>query len=251
MEGYTFVSLLKYDDPVLVNRKTPQAESPSVKQSPQQPSSPVAPPPKPKCPIADAKKEKTEEILHAVLPPREWSDGIGLWVQRVSSTPGSRMDVVDLQEELNLKLQQRQARETGICNVRRELYSQCFDELIRQETINCTDRGLLLLRVRDEISMCMAAYQTLDESSVAFGIRKVLHAVEGKGQMEKQIQDLEEEKRALERQLKEMEAECEAVQLREMERRDSEDKKHTEEIEFLKRTNQQLKFQLSGITQTK
>ena len=45
-----------------------------------------------------------------------------------------------------MKLQQRQARETGICPVRRELYSQCFDELIRQVTINCAERGLLLLR---------------------------------------------------------------------------------------------------------
>ena len=31
--------------------------------------------------------------------------------------------------------------------VRRELYSQCFDEIIRQSTINCVERGLLLLRV--------------------------------------------------------------------------------------------------------
>lgn len=51
-----------------------------------------------------------------------------LWIQQVSSTPSTRMDVVHLQEQLDLKLQQRQARETGICPVRRELYSQCFGE---------------------------------------------------------------------------------------------------------------------------
>lgn len=38
------------------------------------------------------------------------------------------------------------------------------DELIRQVTINCAERGLLLLRVRDEIRMTVAAYQTLYES---------------------------------------------------------------------------------------
>jgi dynein light intermediate chain len=43
--------------------------------------------------------------------------------------------------------------------VRRELYSQVFDELIRQVTINCSERGLLLLRIRDEIRMTLAAYQ--------------------------------------------------------------------------------------------
>lgn len=43
--------------------------------------------------------------------------------------------------------------------MREELYGQCFDELIRQVTINCAERGLLLLRVRDEMRMNIAAYQ--------------------------------------------------------------------------------------------
>ena len=55
-------------------------------------------------------------------------------MQYVSSTPATRLDVINLQEELDRKLQQRQARETGICPVREELYSQTFDELIRQVT---------------------------------------------------------------------------------------------------------------------
>ena len=46
-----------------------------------------------------------------------------------------------------------------IFKTRRELYAQCFDELIRQSTINCTERGLLLLRVRDELRMTLHAYQ--------------------------------------------------------------------------------------------
>ena len=44
----------------------------------------------------------------------------------MSSTPATRLDVLNLQEQLDMKLQQRQARETGICPVRRELYQQCF-----------------------------------------------------------------------------------------------------------------------------
>lgn len=38
--------------------------------------------------------------------------------------------MVNLQEELERRLQQRQARETGICPVRRELYSQCFGKSV-------------------------------------------------------------------------------------------------------------------------
>ena len=60
------------------------------------------------------------------LAIREWTEGGQLWVQQVSSTPATRLDVIGLQEELDRRLQQRQARETGICPVRRELYSQCF-----------------------------------------------------------------------------------------------------------------------------
>ena len=48
------------------------------------------------------------------------------------------------------------------------------DELIRQVTVNCAERGLLLLRVRNEIKMTLAAYQTLYQSSIAFGMRKAL-----------------------------------------------------------------------------
>ena len=54
-------------------------------------------------------------------------------------------------------------------------------------TINCAERGLLLLRVRDEIRMTIAAYQTLYESSVAFGMRKALQAEQGKADMERKV----------------------------------------------------------------
>lgn len=78
------------------------------------------------------KKEKgptvtqTEDILNSILPPREWTEDGQLWVQYVSSTPATRLDVVNLQQHLDHQLQARQARETGICPIREELYAQCF-----------------------------------------------------------------------------------------------------------------------------
>ena len=57
---------------------------------------------------------------------REWTEDGQLWVQYVASTPATRLDVINLQEQLDQKLQQRQARETGICPIREELYAQCF-----------------------------------------------------------------------------------------------------------------------------
>uniref|UniRef100_A0A8C9NR57 Axonemal dynein light intermediate polypeptide 1 n=1 Tax=Serinus canaria TaxID=9135 RepID=A0A8C9NR57_SERCA len=181
----------------------------------------------------------------------EWEEAQKLWVQEVSTAPSTRRDVVQLQEQLDRQLQQRQARETGLCPVRRELYTQCFDELIRQTTVSCAERGLLLLRVRDELQLTLSAYQALYESSVAFGVRKALKAEQGKAHLEKRIAELEEEKEELEKQVSEEKAKCEAIERQETERREIEEKKHSEEVLFLKRTNQQLKAQLECIIAAK
>ena len=53
---------------------------------------------------------QTEDILNSILPPREWTEEGQLWVQYVSSTPATRLDVINLQEKLDQQLQQRQVR---------------------------------------------------------------------------------------------------------------------------------------------
>ena len=55
------------------------------------------------------------------------------------------------------------------------------------------------MRVRDEIKMTIQAYQTLYESSVAYGMRKALQAEQGKTDMEGAIARLEEDKATLEK----------------------------------------------------
>ncbi|NXS63501.1 IDLC protein, partial [Brachypteracias leptosomus] len=235
-------SLLRYNPPLLVSRRSEKRSpgAPPLKGT-RVPPAPTGPVPSPSRTAAAEPAKQPQELLNAILPPREWEEENRRWVQEVSSAPSTRLDVIQLQEQLDLRLQQRQARETGICPVRRELYTQCFDELIREVTINCAERGLLLLRVRDELQMTLAAYQTLYESSTAFGMRKALRAEQGKADMEKRIAELEEEKRELERQVSEEKAKCEATEKREMERRLAEGKKHIEEVQYLKKMNQQLK----------
>jgi dynein light intermediate chain len=177
----------------------------------------------------------------------EWTEDGQLWVQYVSSTPATRSDVITLQEQLDHKLQQRQARETGICPIREELYAQCFDELIRQVTINCAERGLLLLRVRDEIRMTIASYQTLYESSIAFGMRKALQSEQNKVEMLNRIKLLENEKREYERILAEWKVKCETMEKKDQERRAEELNKHKEEVEFLTKHNLSLKKELEQL----
>jgi len=156
---------------------------------------------------------RTEDILNSILPPREYTyDKQQLWIQSVLSTPATKAEVIALQEELDRQLLKRQARETGICPIREELYAQCFDELIRQITINCAERGLLLVRVRDEIRMTIQAYQTLYESSIAFGMRKSLQAEQYKAKMTEKIKSLESECGNLKKDVESLETKIEEME---------------------------------------
>ena len=78
-------------------------------------------------------------------------------------------------------------------------------------TINCAERGFLLVRVRDEIKMTIQAYQTLYESSIAYGMRKALQAEQSKAQIlisisnvEGEIEDLEGEVDDLKKKINKM-----------------------------------------------
>lgn len=181
-----------------------------------------------------------DEVLNSVLPPRMWAQTGRTWMQYASKAPASRLDVINLQEALDEKLMERQAREMGICPVREDLYAQCFDELIRQVTINSPERGLLLLRVRDEIRMTIDAYKTLYQSSVTFGVRKQLQAEQGMAEMEAEIAGLTEAKTDLENQVLELRNKVEVIEKRESGRRQLEEKKRKDEIEFLKYQGQHL-----------
>ena len=142
-------------------------------------------------------------MLRAVFPPKvlegenEDNEGQTRTIEIVSNKKASREDVINLQSQLDSNLEERQARESGICPIREELHNQCFDEIIRQVIVDCPERGLLLMKVRDELKMTIAAYQTLYKSAVAFGMRKQIQADKGKEGLEDSIRALEQRKQEL------------------------------------------------------
>jgi len=219
-------SLIKYNTPILIST-TGAGGAGGAKQ--QQSSS------------------QTEDILNSILPPREWIQEDQLWVQYVSSTPATRADVVNLQKSLDKSLQSRQARETGICPIREELYAQTFDEIIRQCTIICAERGLLLLRVRDEIRMTICAYQTLYESSIAFGMRKALTAEQRRKTQEKKFQSLTHGCDELASDVVDLQEQILSIENREKKRQEEEAAKHAEEVDALRRQNAAWKEQLESL----
>lgn len=222
-------SLVKYNTPIMVNLGGSKKKAKDKKTEKVQPAT------------------QTEDILNSILPPREWTEDGQLWVQYVSSTPATRLDVVNLQQHLDHQLQSRQARETGVCPVREELYAQCFDELIRQITINCAERGLLLLRVRDEARMTISAYETLYESSIAYGIRKALMAEQKRTDLNAELMQLAVIRKDLQREVNDLKQQIVDSKAKSQERRDAEEKLHNDDVERIQRTNDQLKVSLENL----
>jgi dynein light intermediate chain len=105
-----------------------------------------------------------------------------------------------------------------------------IDELIRQITINCAERGLLLLRVRDEARMTISAYETLYESSIAYGVRKALIAEQRKIDLDQKLKELQSNKRDLQQQVENLKNTIEMTQQRALEKREQEEKLHAEEV---------------------
>ena len=80
-------------------------------------------------------------------------------MRSISTEPASREDVRYLTSRLDKALGEFLTTAQGICQTRRELFGQLFEELIRQEMMDCKEKGLLLLRVRTELKQTLMAYQ--------------------------------------------------------------------------------------------
>ncbi len=120
-------------------------------------------------------ESSTEDILNMILPPIDFKNHKSQeCLQYVLTTPAKVSDVYELQTQLDNSLQNEQARETGICPLREKIYNEFFEELIRQITINCSQRGILLTKIRNEFRSIIENFQKLYISSLAYGIRESL-----------------------------------------------------------------------------
>ena len=170
-------------------------------------------------------------------------------MQKASPQPASRIDVARLRELLDQKLMERQARESGICPVREELFKQCFEEIIRQVTLNMPERGLLLLRVKRDIYSNIQAYQTLYNSSVTFAMRKQLQAEHGRAELAAKKAELEKRQKKQKKRILEQKAKIEAIKAIIDKKREDDTKARQEEIKFLQQQSEHLKRFLKSVEQ--
>ena len=120
-----------------------------------------------------------------------------------------------LQERLDKILTERRAAETGMCAIREEIYAQCFDELVRQVTVETVERGLLLMRCRDELRVNVGVRNDVAESAIAYGMRMTLSAHRWMAEKRVRLESLQSsvnEVRAETERLREL---CAATQKRE------------------------------------
>lgn len=134
---------------------------------------------------------------------------------RQPPTSSPRLDAIILQEQLDREMRERQARYSGICTVRDDIFGTAFDELLGAVTRDESKRGSLMRRVRDEASMSIDAYRAVFESSITFGVRKLNQAVDVKGDLEALIVGLEAEIEQLKAEVASLTALCISLEYRE------------------------------------
>ena len=128
---------------------------------------------------------------------------------------------------LNSALEEMLTTSMGICQTRKELFGQLFEELIRQEMIACKvncrfcrnkcisrphaknqylkyiqEKGMLLLRIRTELKQTLMSYQELFEKSIVWGRQKMVESEMGwerlvarREELQAEVRDMEKVKR--------------------------------------------------------
>lgn len=89
-----------------------------------------------------------------------------------------------------------------------------------------------MLRVRDEARMTITAYETLYESSIAYGVRKALVAEQKRIDLEAKLRELAAAKRELQQQVESLKHTIESTQARSIQKREAEEKAHAEEVRY-------------------
>ena len=148
----------------------------------------------------DPEKESLKNFLDAILPPKKIVENGLIFYHFVSCNSAIVNDIIKLHRNLKNQMKIRGAKESGVCPIRENLYNECFEEIIRQVTINCLQRGDLLNRIKLEMNYEINYYRQLYESLIAFSLRKVLQEkkkeimLENKREkLKKEIADLENE----------------------------------------------------------
>nr|XP_014270259.1 33 kDa inner dynein arm light chain, axonemal [Halyomorpha halys] len=200
---------------------------------------------------AEAKESRLDKLLNGAFPPREWNENGINWFQMISHKPVKRLDIIKLSQRLDKMMTDLNARDNGICDVRRKLHTDLLDELTRQIIIQDEPLGLLLLKVRDDLTMTILCYKALFENSVQYGLKKALEAEQGRRELQDVINNLQEEKERLEAEKKNAMKSVHEKERKAVAEKDLLEALHIEKMEHYEKTNRALQELLDTVIITK
>ncbi|CUG93084.1 dynein arm light chain, putative [Bodo saltans] len=197
----------------------------------------------------DAQGITVTAALARIFPETEaGTDAEGFsMVDAASTVFTDRMSVIHLQDQIDKRCTAQEARPFGVDPIREGIYADGLAELIRQVTVLCPERGLLLNDLREEMQETNSTYDLLFESACQYATRKGIER-DVKRTMQKQLQELTVEVRTLENRVHELHAKYEGIDKRFNEQRAGEEKVHQEEVTFLKKGNLQLTTEIKRLT---
>ena len=114
------------------------------------------------------------------------------------------------------------------------------DEIIRQVTINCAERGLLLTDIRDELQLTLKSYQELVEQARDFGFRKVQQTKEIEEQLKAEYEKLLQKKNALEAEIMEGKIKMSSTYRKFRDLRQATERTRNLKLAYLQRSNDQF-----------
>jgi dynein light intermediate chain len=191
--------------------------------------------------------QMTREVVNSLFPPTEFTEDGVRYTQQVSISSVGRSDVQKFRAQLTHLLAARTARPTGVCLIRSGIHSQCFDEVVRQVTVDNSARGRLLNRVRDHYRMMVHAHRELYATTLDWGHCKMTQVDLGMPDLQVYQNELREKTRTLELQANDFQIKLENLEKKLAEMKSLKEKDRADEIAFLKRQGQMTKAQMDMI----
>lgn len=189
---------------------------------------------------------KPDEILTTIFPPRFQNLGGKPFKQEVDNEPAVHWDDKDLHTHLQSRLREMavEEEESTTCPKKSALFDDCFDEVLRQVTVNMGERGMLLKRLLDELRLTLGYYRQLYVSATKFAIHKAVLAAKEEVEMEKIIKRMERAMQELIQDIEQLIVEEEREEREFAETMEAEEKDHATRCFMLRRQCRVLEAQI-------
>lgn len=126
-----------------------------------------------------------------------------------------------------------------LCPIREKIFNDGIQELTRQITVLCPERGLLLRDLNAGMAQATETYDILFDSACQYAVRKSIER-DLHSHLFEEKKSLESEVRRLDNRVNELRAKHDGMMKRFEEQKAVNAQLHAEEINYLKKANQQL-----------